>query len=68
MATKYGYTDHHDRALDECIANHGGCQFNCAKDGAPNCAWHVAMLDCEPAKLTVVNRPALQPGLFEVQQ
>ena len=51
--TIYGYTHHHDAALKLCQVMFGVCPFGCAKDGAPNCAWHVGRLDCEPAKMTV---------------
>lgn len=52
-STQYGYSLRHDMALNLCIAEHGTCPHGCAKDGAPNCAWHVGRMDCEPAKQTV---------------
>lgn len=49
--TIHGYTYHHDAALALCIAQYGTCPHGCAKDGAPNCAWHVGRLDCAPAQV-----------------
>lgn len=48
----YGYSLHHDAALTLCQEKFRACPFGCVKDGAPNCAWHVAQLDCEPARIT----------------
>lgn len=48
--SKYGFGSAHDAALDLCRAEHGTCPFGCAKDGAPNCAYHVLRCECEPAK------------------
>lgn len=48
--TKYGYTLRHDTVLDWCIANSGACPFGCAKDGAPNCVYHVQRRECDPAR------------------
>ena len=52
LPTQYGYSFRHDAALNLCIAEFGTCPHGCAKDGAPNCDWHVAMNDCEPARRT----------------
>ena len=51
--TVYGHTPRHDAALALCIAHYATCPFGCAKDGAPNCAWHVGRLDCGPAQAMV---------------
>ena len=47
---RYGFSRYHDRVLDYCVAEHGGCPFNCAKNGAANCFFHVARRECEPAQ------------------
>lgn len=47
--TQYGWTARHDAALNLCVARFSTCPFGCAKDGAPNCAYHVQLVECEPA-------------------
>jgi hypothetical protein len=48
------YSFHQDRALALCRAQYGACPFNCAKDGAINCNWHVTEAHCEPGKKTII--------------
>lgn len=48
----FGYSHRHDAALTLCIAEYGTCPFGCAKDGAPNCVYHVQRRECDPAKVT----------------
>jgi len=49
-------------ALDYCRKHYGACPFSCAKDGAPNCEYHVRRLQCEPAKATFEAAKIEQAG------
>ena len=39
-----------DVALSICLATKTRCDFNCSRDGAPNCHWFVVNGQCEPGR------------------
>ncbi len=38
------------KVLTLCRAEYGPCLFNCAKDGAANCEYHIRRFECVPAQ------------------
>ncbi|MFN7929874.1 MAG: hypothetical protein U0Y68_18400 [Blastocatellia bacterium] len=44
------FSVHQDLALELCQSQRSTCPFNCAKDGAANCEYHVRRSECEPGR------------------
>ena len=63
----FGYSHRHDAALTLCIAEYGPCPFGCAKNGAANCEWNVAMNACLPAMRTSDTWHATNPNSEQME-
>ena len=50
---QWGHNKRHDRAMRVCIASRNTCPFGCDKSGGPNCAYHVHLGECDPARQTI---------------